>query len=129
MFLYKQLMIVALVASISLVTGAALAQSPAIGVSNEEVAIASKGWSITKHVLNKDVYTDQQEKLGTIEDIIVIPNDSRSYAIVSTGGFLGMAKHDIIIPINQFKLMNSRIVLPKATKDIIKDMPEFKPEN
>jgi len=49
-----------------------------------------------------------------------------SYAIVSTGGFLGMAKHDVVIPVNQFKIKAARISLPGATKESVKAMPEFK---
>jgi len=37
-----------------------------------------------------------------------------------------MAKHDVVIPVNQLKIQNKRIVLPGATKEAVKAMPEFK---
>ena len=36
-----------------------------------------------------------------------------------------MGKHDIVVPLNQFKVMDSRFILPGATKETIKAMPEF----
>jgi len=48
-----------------------------------------------------------------------------SYAIVGTGGFLGLAKHDVAIPVSQFKLVDKKLVLPGATKEALKAIPEF----
>jgi hypothetical protein len=39
---------------------------------------------------------------------------------------LGIDKHDVAIPANQFKMQDGKIVLPGATKNAIKAMPEFK---
>ena len=80
------------------------------------------------HFMKKDVFTEDKVKLGSIEDIIVTPSEGLAYAVVSTGGFLGMGKHDIVVPLNQFKVMDSRFILPGATKETIKAMPEFNSE-
>ena len=48
-----------------------------------------------------------------------------SYAIVGAGGFLGMGKHDVAVPVGQFKEDKGRIVLAGATKDALKAMPKF----
>ena len=44
------------------------------------------------------------------------------------GGFVGVGRHDVAIPVNQFKYDQCKIVLPGATKDAIKALPEFKYE-
>jgi hypothetical protein len=36
-----------------------------------------------------------------------------------------MGKHDVAIPVNQFKLVEGKIILPGATKDAVKAMPAF----
>lgn len=122
--------IVAMTLSMTLLTGLAMAQTPpvvgTIGITSDEIKLLAKGWSIKKDILAKDVYNDANEKVGVIEDIIVTPDKAMSYAIVSTGGFLGMAKHDVVIPVNQFKIKAARISLPGATKESVKAMPEFK---
>nr|WP_269450714.1 PRC-barrel domain-containing protein [Stenotrophomonas sp. MMGLT7] len=40
------------------------------------------GWSVKKQVVGKTVYNEKMEKIGTVEDIIVTPERSVSYAIV-----------------------------------------------
>src|SRR5262249_6458671 len=47
-----------------------------------------------------------------------------SYAIVGVGGFLGMLKHDVAVPVSQFKEEGGKIVLPGATKEALKAAPE-----
>ncbi|WP_300160825.1 PRC-barrel domain-containing protein [Solidesulfovibrio sp.] len=125
-----KILIVAMALSLSLIAGAALAQTPpvvgTIGITSEESKLLAKGWSIKKDILGKDVYNDANAKVGVVEDIVVTPDKAMSYAIVSTGGFLGMAKHDVVIPVNQFKIKDARVSLPGATKESVKAMPEFK---
>ena len=65
------------------------------------------------------------QKVGKMYDIIIAPDKAVSYGIVAAGGFLGIAKHDVAIPVNQFKMQDGKIVLPGATKDALKAMPEF----
>lgn len=116
--------------SLILVAGAAFAQAPpvvgTIGVPIEETKILTKGWSIKNDIMGKDVFNEASEKVGVIEDIIVRPEKAISYAIVSTGGFLGIAKYDVAIPVNQFKIKENRVYLFGATKEAVKAMPEFK---
>jgi hypothetical protein len=47
------------------------------------------------------------------------------YAIINAGGFLALAKHDVAIPVSQFKLVDNKLVLPGATKEALKAIPEF----
>ncbi len=121
--------LVAMVLSLSMLAGVAFAQTPVvgtIGVPADQISVLAKGWSIKKDIMSKDVFNDANEKVGVIEDIVVTPEKALSYAIVSTGGFLGMAKHDVAIPVNHFKVVNKRVMLPGATKEAVKAMPEFK---
>ena len=53
------------------------------------------------------------------------PDRAISYAIIGVGGFLGIGKHDVAIPVNQFKADQNRIILPGATKDALKAMRKF----
>ena len=104
---------------------AQVAGSSTIGVSVEELKVVAVGWSAKKKILGKAVYNDKNEKIGTVDDLIITPDKSVSYAIIGAGGFLGMGKHDVAIPVNQFKEDKGRIVLAGATKDALKAMPKF----
>jgi sporulation protein YlmC with PRC-barrel domain len=78
-----------------------------------------------KNILGKAVYNDKNEKIGTVDDLIISPDKSVSFAIIGVGGFLGMAKHDVAIPISRIKEENKKLVLPGATKEALKALPEF----
>ena len=101
------------------------AGSTLVGVSVEELREVATGWSAKKQILGKDVYNPTGEKIGSIEDLIVAPNRSLSYAIVGVGGFLGIGTHDVAVPVSQFKQEMGKIILPGATKDALKAAPKF----
>jgi len=42
--------------------------------------------------------TTTTNALDRSNDIIITPEKAVSYAIIGTGGFLGLAKHDVAIP-------------------------------
>jgi hypothetical protein len=46
--------------------------------------------------------------------------------VLSVGGFLGMGTKLIVLPYEQLKATENKLVLPGATKDALKDLPEFK---
>lgn len=111
------------------VSAAAVAGSSSLGVTTEEVKVVAMGWSAKKKIMGKAVYNDKNEKIGVVDDLIVAPDRSLSFAIVGVGGFIGMGKHDVAIPVSQFKTEKDKdkdkIVLPGATKDALKALPKF----
>lgn len=102
-----------------------VAGSTELGVAAAELKEITKGWSAKRQILGKAVYNDKNERVGEVEDIIIAPDKAVSYAIVGAGGFLGLGKHDVAIPVNQFKISDGKFVLAGATKDKLKAMPEF----
>jgi hypothetical protein len=105
--------------------GAQVAGSTLIGIAAAELREVTTGWSAKKQVLAQPVYNEKDEKIGTIDDIIVSPAKAVSYAIVGVGGFLGVAKHDVAIPVNQFTQADGKLRLVGASRDAIKAMPPF----
>ena len=96
-----------------------------VTVTTTEMRDVANGWSAKKQILGNDVYNDSGEKIGDINDLIVAPNKSVSYAIVGVGGFLGMNEHNVAVPVSRLKQQMGKIVLPGATKDALKAAPEF----
>ena len=107
------------------ISNAQVAGSTPLGVTVTELQAVVKGWSVKRTVLGQPVYNDNNEKVGSVDDIIITPDKAVSYAIIGTGGFLGLAKHDVAIPVSQFKLVDNKLVLPGATKEALKAIPEF----
>jgi sporulation protein YlmC with PRC-barrel domain len=75
-------------------------------------------------VLGKEIYNDQGEMVGKIDDLI-LTKKVVTYAIVGVGGFLGLGRHDVAIPADRFVRDDERIVLPDATKEALRAMPRF----
>lgn len=101
-----------------------------LGVAVTEMEAVVVGWSAKRDLLGKTVTNDKKERIGKIEDIIVAPGagskmQHASVAIVGVGGFLGMGKHDVAIPTEQIKIEGSNLILPGATKEALKAVPEF----
>jgi hypothetical protein len=105
--------------------GAGVAGSTTLGVAVEEMKALALGWSAKKQILGQDVYNDRNEKVGTVEDLIIAPDRAVSYAIVGVGGFLGLDRHDVAIPAGQLKGEGGKLMLPGATKEALRAMPTF----
>lgn len=106
-------------------TQAPIAGGSVLGVEVSELSIVATGYRISK-LLAQPVYNDKNAKIGKLEDFIVKPDGTLSYAILDVGGFLGVGAHRVAIPVGQFSDVRPRIVLPGATKDALKQMPEFR---
>ena len=104
---------------------AQVAGSTTIGASQKEMKLVAVGWSAKKKILGTAVYNDKNEKIGTVDDIIIAPDRAVSFAIIGVGGFVGIGKHDVAIPVNQIREEKDRLVLPGATNEALKALPEF----
>ena len=90
----------------------------------ESTQIAA-GWSVKKTLMGKTIYNDAGLKVGNVDDLIISPDRNVSYVIVGAGGFVGIGRHDVAIPVTQIKDQAGKLVMAGATKDTIKSMPEF----
>ena len=108
---------------------AQVAGSTLIGVSAAEMRDVSMGWSTKRTILGQPVFNDKDERVGSIDDIIIAPDKAVSYAIINAGGFIGLTKHDVAIPVSQLKLVDHKLVLAGATKEALKASPPFQYAN
>jgi osmotically-inducible protein OsmY len=76
-------------------------------------------------LLGATVYNEQEEKVGTVDDLIITPDRALSYAILSVGGFLGLGRRLVAIPVEQLHAEQGRLILPGATQEALKEFPEF----
>ena len=119
------LMLAAFVLISPTISHAQVAGSTLLGVSVAELQEVVNGWSVKRTILGQPVYNDNNERVGSVDDIIITPDKAVSYAIINAGGFLALAKHDVAIPVSQFNLVDNKLVLPGATKEALKAIPEF----
>jgi hypothetical protein len=77
-------------------------------------------------IVGSAVVNDANESVGTIDDLIVTPGEQVPYAVLSVGGFLGLGSKYVVVPFKSLKMDAQKIVLPGATKDALKGLPDFK---
>lgn len=100
--------------------------APAVG--NPNLAVASvrlENGTRASKVIGAAVYTDQNERIGTVDDLVMTGEDKVTVAVVSVGGFLGLGSKLVAIPFDQLKRDNDRVVLAGATKDTLNAMPSL----
>jgi len=125
MRIFGTLLVASLAVASPLVARAQVAGSTVIGVAAAELREVATGWSAKHQVLGRAVFNDNNQRIGVIDDIIIAPDKSVSYAIIGAGGFLGVAKHDVAVPVGQLKLTGDKLILPGATKEALKATPKF----
>jgi sporulation protein YlmC with PRC-barrel domain len=132
----KRKVLTAIAAASVLLTGATMSISQqVVGSTQLGVAVADRrdvttGWSAKRQVLGKTVFNDSGAGIGKVDDIIVAPDKAVSYAIIGAGGFLGVGRHDVAIPVSQIKQQSDgKFILAGATKDVLKAMPPFEYAN
>ena len=83
----------------------------------------------TSKVVGSTVVNEANETVGTIDDLIVTPNEKVPFAVLSVGGFLGMGTKYVVVPFSALQVQDKKMVLTGATKDSLKSLPEFKYSN
>jgi len=82
-------------------------------------------------VIGTAVYNDHNEKVGTVDDIVIPKQGGQVEAILSVGGFLGMGSKYVEVPYSELKFGNTtansenEVVLAGATKDSLMKMGSF----
>lgn len=97
-----------------------------LGVTVTETQLLATGWRVSK-LIGSDVKNDKGEKIGTVDDVVVAPGGQLTIAVLQVGGFLGIGSHKVAIPVRQLELPSKvgKPVLPGATQDSLKKLPEF----
>jgi len=66
----------------------------------------SNDWRTSK-LKGLNVYNNNNEKLGDIDDILVDQSGQIKAVIIGVGGFLGMGEHLVAVPFNQLQFVNN----------------------
>jgi sporulation protein YlmC with PRC-barrel domain len=91
-----------------------------------DVARVALGQRASK-LVGAAVVNSKDERIGTIDDLVVNPDDRVTYAILSVGGFLGIGSKLVAVPFDALQTMKEdRLMLPGATKEALRELPEFK---
>ena len=122
-------LLVALLGAATPAAHAQVAGTTSIGVAPADYQVVLLGWSARKQIIGHDVYNESGEKVGKVEDLIVTPESAVSAAILGAGGFVGLKRHHVAVPVTQLFARAGDFVLPGATKAAIKSLPPFQYED
>src|SRR6202790_5135753 len=99
----------------ALLSGAALAQNATTDRSNINTAVHRDGqWRASK-LSGVNVYNDNNEKIGDIEELIVDKSGKVDQVVLGVGGFLGMGEHYVAVPMEKLKWVNEPVRTSSTT--------------
>jgi sporulation protein YlmC with PRC-barrel domain len=100
-----------------LVTGALVA-APAFAQTPQSNAMTAAAGSATMHkdgqwrasrLVGVDVYNDNNEKIGDINEVILNKSGKVDAVILGVGGFLGVGEHYVAVPMERLKWVNEPV--------------------
>ena len=68
----------------------------------------SGDWRASK-VVGLNVYNDQNESIGSINDLLMDKSGGMKAAVISVGGFLGVGAHLVAVPFDKIKFVNEPV--------------------
>jgi sporulation protein YlmC with PRC-barrel domain len=99
----------------TLLTGAAFAQNATTDRSNINTAVHNEGqWRASK-VIGVNVYNDNNEKIGDIQEIIIDKSAKVDNVVLGVGGFLGMGEHYVAVPMEKLKWVDEPVRTSSTT--------------
>ena len=111
---------------------AATAQDSVINSpASQFFAAISEGGNFSSQVVGLDVYNDNEQYIGQIEDIAMNQNGQTQAYILSVGGMLGMGEHYVAVNPSAVKVSYSELdkawhASMNATSDQLRAVPEFR---
>jgi hypothetical protein len=78
-------------------------------------------------IIGSNVYNEQNENVGEVEELLLGAQGGPSMAVISVGGFLGIGAKQVAVPFAELRhnTERDRWVLPGATRDSLKERPAF----
>jgi sporulation protein YlmC with PRC-barrel domain len=132
----KQLSLSALLA---LTSGLAVAQTPspqsptsetsasARSTATQPGTLSTNNW-LASDIYRADVYDKSNNRIGSIDDLVIDQNGNVSAAVIGVGGFLGIGAKDVAVPFSELKITpesgRDKIVVDRS-KDELRNAPAY----
>ena len=103
----------------ALLATVAFAQTPTATTDSAKPAAASDSsfqgnWRTSK-VVGLSVYNDNNESLGSINDLLTDKSGNIKAVVVGVGGFLGVGEHLVAVPFDKIKFVNEPVAYTGAS--------------
>src|SRR5580692_12101526 len=108
------------VAASALLASVAFAQTPTATTDRNSMAPATASessfqgdWRASK-LVGLSVYNDNNERIGSINDLLTDRSGNIKAAVIGVGGFLGVGEHLVVIPFDKIKFVNEPVSYTSA---------------
>ena len=108
----------------ALLTSVAFGQTPSVttdSANTDKATTASpvdmasvKGNWRTSKLVGLSVYNDNNESLGSINDLLTDKNGDIKAVVIGVGGFLGVGEHLVAVPFDKVKFVNEPVAYTGA---------------
>jgi len=103
----------------ALLATVAFAQTPTATTDSAKPAAASDSsfqgnWRTSK-VVGLSVYNDNNESLGSINDLLTDKSGNIKAVVLGVGGFLGVGEHLVAVPFDKIKFVNEPVAYTGAS--------------
>jgi sporulation protein YlmC with PRC-barrel domain len=109
------------VAASALLVGVAFAQNPSATTDSKTTPPAASSsssyqgdWRVSK-VVGLSVYNNNNESIGSINDLLMDKSGSIKAVVIGVGGFLGVGEHLVAIPLDQVKFVDEPVAYTGAS--------------
>jgi sporulation protein YlmC with PRC-barrel domain len=105
----------------SLLAGVAFAQTPTTPPDRTNMAptaasdTAFQGDWRTSKLVGLNVYNDNNESIGSINELLTDKGGNIKAAVISVGGFLGVGSHLVAVPYDKIKFVNEPVAYVGAS--------------
>jgi ribosomal 30S subunit maturation factor RimM len=83
----------------------------------------------TSKLVGSTVYNENNENIGSVEDIVLKSDGSLDTVVLSVGGFLGIGSKYVSVPFSALKITrgdNGGLkIVTSGTKDSLKALPDY----
>src|ERR1700676_2424617 len=106
----------------ALLASVAFAQTPTATTDRTNMAPAAASdasssyggdWRASK-VVGLNVYNDNNESVGSINDLLIDKSGNIKAVVIGVGGFLGVGEHLVAVPFDKVKFVNEPVVYTGA---------------
>ncbi|WP_368639409.1 PRC-barrel domain-containing protein [Castellaniella ginsengisoli] len=94
--------------------------------ANSPATQAINGKSVKSDMMGESVYNENNDKVGSVKDVVLGGDGKVTEVVIGAGGFLGMGEHDVAVPFDKVTRSGDKLILQGYTKEQLKALPRAK---
>lgn len=97
---------------------------PSVSITEVNPALLANGYRASR-LIGSNVVNENNETVGTVDELIISPAAGTPFFVISVGGFFGIGARHVVISSASVDLQGQRILVPGATTDALNNLPVF----